>query len=189
MQQQPVGPGGVKRGRDAGVLGAGPPVGMLGSAGLMARGRKFQKRPARPAPGPCWFCLSSPDVDKHLIACIGENVYVALPKGGLHPEHVLILPITHYSTSSSLLDEEVRDEITAFKEALLKYYQDKGMSCIMYERFLTTLRNPQHTCIEVIPVSTDVAARAKEVILAEGKKAEIQFDEITETQGISEVCT
>ncbi len=48
----------------------------------------------RKAPaGPCWFCLSSPQVEKHLIVSVGEHVYLALPKGGLTSQHVMILPI------------------------------------------------------------------------------------------------
>ncbi|PVV02061.1 hypothetical protein BB560_001256 [Smittium megazygosporum] len=41
----------------------------------------------------CWFCLSNPDIQKHLIADIGENLYLVLPKGGLNcprrPEFLL----------------------------------------------------------------------------------------------------
>ena len=87
-----------------------------------------------PAPqGPCWFCLGSAKVEKHLVVTIGEHVsqgnynsyvhvtslptpsshthniihphttqqsYMALPKGGLVAEHVLILPIGHYAAST-----------------------------------------------------------------------------------------
>lgn len=31
----------------------------------------------------CWFCLSNPQVAKHLIASIGSETYVSLPKGQL----------------------------------------------------------------------------------------------------------
>ena len=35
----------------------------------------FAKRRAPPRPsGPCWFCLSSPDIEKHLIVSIGNHV-------------------------------------------------------------------------------------------------------------------
>lgn len=44
----------------------------------------------------CWFCLASPDVEKHLIISIGDFCYLALPKGGLVPEHCLIIPIEHH---------------------------------------------------------------------------------------------
>ena len=83
----------------------------------------------------CWFCLSNPNVaydlfepltfhsvhrlsfpsSKHLIVAIGEECYVALPKGQIIPTqsaaervdvpgggHVLIVPITHYPTLLSI---------------------------------------------------------------------------------------
>lgn len=28
--------------------------------------------------GPCWFCLGSPEVEKHLVISVGEHVSVAL---------------------------------------------------------------------------------------------------------------
>lgn len=44
----------------------------------------------------CWFCLASPEVEKHLIASIGDFCYIALPKGGLVPDHCMIIPIDHF---------------------------------------------------------------------------------------------
>ena len=51
---------------------------------------------------PCWFCLGSPQVEKHLVASVGTHAYVALPKGELTPGHVLILPIQHVASMASL---------------------------------------------------------------------------------------
>ena len=58
----------------------------------------------------CWFCLSSPKVEKHLVVSIGDEVYLALAKGPLVPEHVLILPITHYG-SASVMPDNVWEEV------------------------------------------------------------------------------
>ena len=43
-------------------------------------------------------------MEKHLVVSVGEEVYVALAKGPLNAEHVLILPITHYPAGSQLPD-------------------------------------------------------------------------------------
>ena len=43
--------------------------------------------------GPCWFCLSSAEVEKHLIVSVGEHSYLAMAKGALTADHVMILPI------------------------------------------------------------------------------------------------
>lgn len=29
----------------------------------------------------CWFCLSSPKVEKHLVVAVGDHAYLALAKG------------------------------------------------------------------------------------------------------------
>lgn len=46
----------------------------------------------------CWFCLSSPSVEKHLVISVGSHCYLALAKGPLTPYHVLILPIAHHQS-------------------------------------------------------------------------------------------
>ncbi len=53
-------------------------------------------------PGPCWFCLGSPTVEKHLVVGLAQKVYLALPKGTLTDGHVLIVPISHISSSIDL---------------------------------------------------------------------------------------
>lgn len=68
----------------------------------------------RPVPtGPCWFCLGSPQVEKHLVVSVGTETYLALAKGGLVDDHVLILPIGHYQSSVSA-PLEVIDEIEKY---------------------------------------------------------------------------
>lgn len=57
--------------------------------------------PAQP-PAPCWFCLSSPQVEKHLVVSVGTQVYLALAKGGLTSDHCLILPIEHSPCATAL---------------------------------------------------------------------------------------
>ena len=31
--------------------------------------------------GQCWFCLSNPNLEKHLIVTVGEEIYLAVAKG------------------------------------------------------------------------------------------------------------
>lgn len=53
--------------------------------------------PKRP-PQPCWFCLSSPEVEKHLVVAVSDCCYLALAKGGLSPFHALILPVGKFDS-------------------------------------------------------------------------------------------
>ena len=49
--------------------------------------------------------LSGAEVEKHLIVSIGDHSYLALPKGGLTPDHVLVLPIAHHPSLLELPNE------------------------------------------------------------------------------------
>lgn len=50
----------------------------------------------------CWFCLSNPDVESHMILTVVENTYVAMAKGGLVNDHLLVVPVHHHSSSRSI---------------------------------------------------------------------------------------
>ncbi|SGZ22743.1 BQ5605_C022g09536 [Microbotryum silenes-dioicae] len=80
------------------------------------------KKPIQP--DECWFCLSNPKVTKHLIASIGSETYLTLPKGQLCPTgpngepnekspvpgggHVLIIPVR-----TTNLDFRFSNELTS----------------------------------------------------------------------------
>jgi hypothetical protein len=80
----------------------------------------------------CWFCLSNPNLAKHLIVAVGGECYLTLPKGQLIPTHgpdatakkgislvpggghLLIVPIAHFPTLASISSDtsiSVMDEI------------------------------------------------------------------------------
>ncbi|KCV72689.1 hypothetical protein H696_00268 [Fonticula alba] len=50
---------------------------------------------SRPADTGCWFCLSNPGAEKHLVISLGELAYVALAKGALQADHILLTPMSH----------------------------------------------------------------------------------------------
>jgi hypothetical protein len=56
----------------------------------------------------CWFCLSNPDVETHLIVHVVQDCYIALAKGGLIPHHMIIVPVVHYINSRQV--ELLQDE-------------------------------------------------------------------------------
>jgi hypothetical protein len=77
----------------------------------------------------CWFCLSNPNIAKHLIVAVGNECYLTLPKGQLIPTHgqtksrndgissvpggghVLIVPIAHFPTLASA-SRDIADSVT-----------------------------------------------------------------------------
>ncbi|XP_064113459.1 CWF19-like protein 1 [Macrobrachium nipponense] len=72
-------------------------------------GGERKRVPPKPT-GPCWFCLASPEVEKHLVVSVGNHSYVALAKGGLVAQHLLILPIAHFQSTSDL-DDDCREDL------------------------------------------------------------------------------
>ena len=103
--------------------------------------------PPKPA-GPCWFCLSSAEVEKHLIVSVGDHVYLALPKGGLTDDHVLICPIGHHSNQISLPEEAVQ-EVNKFKSALRKMYKKHGKSVVFFERNYKQTHLQIQVCVQL----------------------------------------
>ena len=59
--------------------------------------------------------MSSPEVEKHLVVSIGDHAYLALPKGPLNEDHLLVLPIAHHRCTLEI-PEEVSEEIEKFKK-------------------------------------------------------------------------
>ncbi|KAL9921226.1 CWF19-like protein 1 homolog [Glossina fuscipes fuscipes] len=82
----------------------------------------------------CWFCLSCPDVEKHLIITIGEHFYLALAKGPVNDYHILILSITHIPAASQITNDEEWEELLKFKDALRKFFKDQQQVVCFTER-------------------------------------------------------
>lgn len=59
--------------------------------------------------------------------------YLALAKGGLSDDHVLILPIGHYQSVVEL-SAEVVEEVEKYKATLRKFFKSRGKRCILFER-------------------------------------------------------
>ena len=114
---------------------------------------------ARPS-GPCWFCLSSAEVEKHLIVSVGSHAYLALPKGGLTEDHLLICPVGHHS-SQVTMPEEAQQEVEKFKSALRKMYKKHEKVPVFFERNY----KQQHLQIQVVPVPRQKAAQVKTVFM------------------------
>ncbi|POI27103.1 hypothetical protein CIB84_009147 [Bambusicola thoracicus] len=134
--------------------------------------------------GPCWFCLASPEVEKHLVVSIGTHCYLALAKGGLLPDHVLILPIGHYQSVVDL-SSEVMEEVTKYKSALKEFFRSKGKKYVLFERNYKS----QHLQLQVIPVPLDYSSEdIKECFITQAQEQKIELLEIPEHSDITQVC-
>ena len=59
--------------------------------------------------------------------------YLAMAKGGLTPQHMLVLPIGHIQAVVHMGQEEV-EELQRYKEAVRSFYKSKGLRCLVFER-------------------------------------------------------
>lgn len=108
----------------------------------------------------CWFCLGNPDVKKHLVVSVNTQAYLALPRGPLVTDHVLILTVGHHRSWTACPDY-VRVEIEDYKERLKRMFANEGKAMVAYERNLKT----QHYELQVVPIPFAVAGEVKHSFL------------------------
>ncbi|KAI9313822.1 CwfJ C-terminus 1-domain-containing protein-like protein [Dichotomocladium elegans] len=132
----------------------------------------------------CWFCLSNPQADKHLVVSIGTEMYAAMAKGpvvsgedsGSVPGggHVILVPITHYGTLSDIAPEtkeKVDNEISQYINALRKFYADHQHDMVVFEICRKSQGNMGHAHIQVIPVPKDKSGLLEDILNKEAEKA------------------
>ncbi|OUM70511.1 hypothetical protein PIROE2DRAFT_37323, partial [Piromyces sp. E2] len=132
----------------------------------------------------CWFCLSNPNVTKHLIVSIGEESYLALAKGGLLEDgsHFLIIPITHIPCNNNLInappdDEEEIDkdalvsEMEKYKKILSDYYGSHGNKKIVCFEVYGGFdgKKYRHMHIQVVPIPEEIESKVEESFIAEAE--------------------
>ena len=93
----------------------------------------------------CWFCMSSEKFEAHLLASVGEESYVALPKGPLVSSHALVIPVAHKASSLELTDAESA-EVEKYVGGLRKCFAAQGEELVLFERFMCAgSPRPSHT--------------------------------------------
>ncbi|KAI0723917.1 nuclear protein [Cerioporus squamosus] len=151
--------------------------------------------PKEIAPDECWFCLSNPNLAKHLIVSIGSECYVTLPKGQIipthqgadHPNvprvpgggHVLIVPITHYPTYLSIppdLAEPIVDETEKYKSALRAMYAKHGAVAVCFEVGRMSAKGG-HAHVQVVPIPSKLKNAVEDAFNEEARALNIAFED------------
>ncbi|XP_045066550.1 CWF19-like protein 1 isoform X2 [Coregonus clupeaformis] len=145
---------------------------------------KQPRRPPQPS-GPCWFCLASPQVEKHLVISIGTHCYLALAKGSLTPQHVLVLPIGHCQSVVELSSEVVK-ELDRYKMAVRTFYKSRGQRCVLFERNY----HSQHLQIQVVPVPEDKCTTEdiKEAFMLQAQEQNMELMEIPQHTDLQQIA-
>ncbi|KAJ8608028.1 hypothetical protein MRB53_039934 [Persea americana] len=92
---------------------------------------KRRKHQTKTDPDKCYFCLSNPSCEAHMIASIGEDAYLTIAKGPLttrdyiprscNTGHMLIIPLMHVAIIGSLdadAQKSTRQEMQKYRQAL-----------------------------------------------------------------------
>ncbi|XP_024967831.1 zinc finger CCCH domain-containing protein 64 isoform X2 [Cynara cardunculus var. scolymus] len=119
----------------------------------------------------CWFCLSSPNVESHLITSVGENCYCALAKGPLVQDHILILPIEHLpNTLSSPPECEI--ELVRFQNSLKAYFKNQRKEVVFFE--WVYIRGT-HANLQAIPIPLSRASAVQDIFNLAAEKLGFKF--------------
>ncbi|KAF5388909.1 hypothetical protein D9757_005128 [Collybiopsis confluens] len=141
----------------------------------------------------CWFCLSNPNLAKHLIVAIGEECYLTLPKGQIIPTqsfggnnadvpgggHILIVPITHYPTFNTIpsdLASPIIDETEKYKSSLRQLYAKYKHEPVFFEVARVSAKGG-HAHVQVVPIPSRIKSKdVEEAFLSQGRSQGVDFD-------------
>jgi len=123
----------------------------------------------------CWFCLASPTCEKHLLVSIGTQVYVAMPKGPLVPDHSLIIPVVH-SGSGALLGSS-NDEVNQYKDKLRRHAKQQGKELFVWERAIET-KGGLHSHVQCVPIPREKARGISSLVDKAGGRLGLGLKEI-----------
>lgn len=148
-----------------------------------ARPVPAEDRPKRPrfeadSRKDCWFCLASPTCETHLVGGIATEVYLTLPKGGLTPHHVLLVPINHVGSQVDLSPTELR-ELYQFKTSLARFFYQglQGSGMVVFERFADT-KGTYHMHQQIVPVDPKHLRSVVDIFKQEGRPRGMRFAEL-----------
>ncbi|CDJ62065.1 CWF19-like protein 1, related [Eimeria necatrix] len=133
----------------------------------------------------CWFCLANPQVEKHMIVDIADRMYTAVPKGGLTPLHMLLIPIAHLP-SLAYADAETRREAAALIRAARSAFRQQSLDLVVYERYVPMkATKAMHSQLHAIPCDRSQALQSGELFEKRAKRAGLSLQRLPETADIT----
>jgi diadenosine tetraphosphate (Ap4A) HIT family hydrolase len=125
----------------------------------------------------CWFCLSNPKVEKHLIVSIGTEIYATLAKGPVISStdveskvpglgHILLIPITHYPTFGKIPMEsqiEVVAELEKYKSSIRRMFDKYDQDLVLFEVSRESFTGMTHAHIQIVPVPRSKSDQVEKV--------------------------
>lgn len=136
----------------------------------------------------CWFCLASEACEKHLITGVYHSCYSAMPKGPVHPGHILLVPVQH-SSQGALKDATVAKEMDQLKVQLRKHAATAyDCDLFVFERAIQT-KGGYHTHVQCIPVDRKLGLKLQATMLAQARKLGMELREINSDVALQAVLS
>lgn len=125
------------------------------------------KKPKVVTPDQCFFCLSNPKVETHMIISIGSYTYMTVAKGPLtrlskslpFSGHAIIIPIEHLPTLRAVTDDvtqsPVYQEILKYQSSLIKAFENSKpfLKLVFFE---INRKTNVHQHVQFLPVSENL---------------------------------
>jgi hypothetical protein len=132
----------------------------------------------------CWFCLASPTCEKHLIVAVFDDLYVAMPKGGVNQHHALIVPVEH-GGNGAMVNRTLSHEMESVKTKLRVHARTAlKKDLFVFERSIQT-KGGYHPHVQCIPVDLDSGPMIQKIMMAMASKAGFHLKEITGDLGLN----
>lgn len=113
-------------------------------------------------PSACWFCLSNPELKRHLIVDIWEEFYLTLAKGGLNSQHLILIPVEHLP-ANSLISHVTRLELDSHLNNINKVFAQKSEVLVIF----CLKQNPlHHLHYQVISIPAESVSKFEDFLLS-----------------------
>lgn len=149
-----------------------------------AKGRAMEAKRRTDHEENCWFCLASPQLKMHLIMSVAAGVYLAMPRGAMHPLHCLLSPIECMPNRIHLPAPALL-EMRQYEEAVETMLAARGMGLLRFERCIRT-DGRDHMQQHLVPVPPEHVAGAVGVFLQLVAAAGLKFREMTDGRSVDE---
>ena len=131
----------------------------------------------------CWFCLSNPNIESHLIISVISETYVTLAKGGLVDHHLLIVPIEHYSNSHQIRtngNDAFSKEVSKIEKQFDSYERKIGKCVISFESYGGSEANSNrihHMHVQLVPIPIEAEINVEDDLKKEALNEGLEFSE------------
>jgi hypothetical protein len=107
----------------------------------------------------CWFCMVSSVFEMHSIIKVGKHFYIAIAKGAINENHMLLVPIQHLP-STLALSKPAMQEMLLWKTAFISFFESKNENVVFCEHNQPG-HNPdlQHLIYQVVGVPKNVTMK------------------------------